>query len=287
MTVMLHKYHGLGNDYLVLDPAICELELNPERIRRICDRNRGFGSDGILYGPVFTEDDIPCVQIFNPDGSEAEKSGNGIRIFARYLHDCGYIQGKVFTLRTMGGDVRCRYLDPDALMIQVMMGKADFTSTNIPVTGDKRQVVDEEMVFGTEHCRVTCMTIGNPHCVIPMENISRAKAQELGPLVERAQQFPQRINMQLLKVVDRANITIEIYERGVGYTLASGSSSCAAACAAHRLGLVDTKITVTMPGGQLTVSIADNGDVQLTGPVESVGVFHFSEDFLESISALV
>ncbi len=285
MSVMLHKYHGLGNDYLVLDPALCELELNPERIRRICDRNRGIGSDGILYGPVFTDDDIPCMQIFNPDGSEAEKSGNGIRIFARYLHDCGYIQDKSFTLRTMGGDVRCRYLDPNGKMIQVMMGKADFTSTNIPVTGDERQVVDEEMEFGNAMYRVTCLSIGNPHCVIPMEQISREKAQELGPLVERARQFPQRINMQLLKVVDRSNITIEIFERGAGYTLASGSSSCAAACAAHRLGLIDNTITVTMPGGQLGVTIAANGDVQLTGPVESVGVFHFSDDFLDFICA--
>ena len=275
MDVHFRKYHGLGNDYLVVDPNVQDVGLTPDVIRLICDRNFGIGSDGILYGPLDIGD-IPRVRIFNPDGSEAEKSGNGLRIFAKYLFEKKYVTGQDFSIATAGGIVDAHVVDEHANLIKIKMGKITFLSTEIPVKGDQRQVVDEELEINGAAYKVTCLSIGNPHCVIPTEDVSAEKARELGPHVENHEMFPNRINMQLLKVIDRANIEIRIWERGAGYTLASGSSSCAAAGAAHRLGLVDDRINVKMPGGSLLVEIGEDLAVDMTGPVEGVfeGRFH-------------
>ncbi|MDD3921783.1 MAG: diaminopimelate epimerase [Eubacteriales bacterium] len=285
MCMELHRYHGLGNDYLVYDPQTNRLPLNEKRIRLICHRNFGFGSDGILFGPVLDNGKI-TVRIFNPDGSEAEKSGNGVRIFSQYLKDAGYVKNSGVTLTTAGGDVDVEYLDDSGSRVRAYMGKASFDSGKIPVAGPERQVIDEPMVFGDRSYRVTCLTVGNPHCVIPMPDISKEAACALGPFVENAACFPNRINMQLLKVIDRKNIRIEIYERGAGYTLASGSSSCAAAGAAHRLGLVEPDVTVHMPGGKLQIGIRPDGGVDMTGDTESIGVLMPSGAFLARLEAL-
>lgn len=282
MCINMKKYHGLGNDYLVLDPHKSEIDLNEKAIRLICNRNFGPGSDGILYGPIIEKGKIK-VKIYNPDGSEAEKSGNGIRIFSRYLLDEGYVTGKRFTLSTLGGDVKVEFMDSKGFMIKVDMGKASFISKEIPTTGKFREVVDEEMNFNGEMYKVTCVNIGNPHCVIPMNNISEEKAKALGPFVENSSNFPNRINMQLLKVIDRNNISIEIYERGAGYTLASGTSSSAAAAVAYRLGLVDEEVEVHSPGGKLHVRLDKEFNVQLTGQVECVGKFELSQEFISKL----
>lgn len=284
-SLVFEKYHGLGNDYLVFDPRTNDLELNPARIRLICDRNYGVGSDGILYGPFF-EHGKPLVRIFNPDGSETGKSGNGVRIFSKYLFDAGYIHEKNFVLTTRSGDVDVHYLNDDASLMRVRMGKASFASSDVPVSGPLREVVDEPMVFGGTVYRVCCVSVGNPHCVIPLQDISREKAIELGAFVEIAPQFPERTNMQLLKVLDRKTIQIEIFERGAGYTLASGSSSCAAACAAHKLGLVDSSVTVQMPGGELGIEILPDFSVYMTGSVTRVGTFSAAAQLRAELAAL-
>jgi diaminopimelate epimerase len=275
MPVDFKKYHGLGNDYLVIDPNVQDFAMTQANIRLICDRNFGVGSDGILYGPRF-EGDLPVLRIFNPDGSEAEKSGNGLRIFAKYLFEKQYVRAKSFQIKTLGGIVDVQVQDETAGLIRINMGKVTFISDEIPVAGPRREVVNEPLdINGTEY-RVTCLSIGNPHCVIPMEQISEETARALGPYVENHKMFPNRINMQIVGVIDRANIDIRIWERGAGYTLASGSSSCAAAAASHRLGLVDRDITVHMPGGALQIEIADDGHLHMTGPVEGTfeGCFH-------------
>ncbi|MHC4119109.1 MAG: diaminopimelate epimerase [Planctomycetota bacterium] len=282
MKVHFKKYHGLGNDYLVIDPNVRDVGLTPAAIRLICDRNFGIGSDGILYGPL-DSGDVPGVRIFNPDGSEAEKSGNGLRIFAKYLFESKYVDGRDFSIATAGGIVRAHIVDKHANQIRIEMGKTTFVSTEIPVKGDQRQVVDEELEVAGAKYRVTCLSIGNPHCVIVTDDVSEAKARQLGPQVENHEMFPNRINMQLLKVIDRANIEIRIWERGAGYTLASGSSSCAAAAAAHRLGLVDERINVKMPGGDLLVEISEDGEILMTGPVEGVFEGRFHSDLKDRI----
>jgi diaminopimelate epimerase len=280
-----YKYHGLGNDYLVVDPNISDIKLSPESIRLICDRNFGVGSDGILYGPI-KSGDIPELQIFNPDGSEAEKSGNVLRIFAKYLLESKYVDKKNFSIKTLGGIVEVEIQNDAANLIKINMGKITFVSSGIPVTGKKREVVNESLdVNGVEY-KVTCLSIGNPHCVIPMAEVSEEKARQLGPFVENHKMFPNRINMQLLKVIDRKNIEIRIWERGAGYTLASGSSSCAAAAAAHKLGFVDRTINVKMPGGNLFIEIGDNEQIFMTGPVEGICQGRFHQELMEKILSI-
>jgi diaminopimelate epimerase len=275
MAIDFKKYHGLGNDYLVIDPNVRDVAMTEANIRLICDRNFGVGSDGILYGPAF-ESDMPVLRIFNPDGSEAEKSGNGLRIFAKYLFEKKYVRAKEFQIKTLGGIVSVQVKDKNANLIRIDMGKVTFVSNEIPVSGPRREVVKETLDIDGTPFKVTCLSIGNPHCVIHMDEVSEEKARKLGPFVEKHSQFPNRINMQIVKVLDRANIDIRIWERGAGYTLASGSSSCAAAAATHKLGLVDNRITVHMPGGELLIEIAPDGIVTMTGPVEGTfqGKFH-------------
>jgi len=291
MTVHFKKYHGLGNDYLVIDPNVRDFAMTEANIRLICDRNFGVGSDGILYGPRLEPDAerpsgprLPSLRIFNPDGSEAEKSGNGLRIFAKYLFERRYVHTKSFRIKTLGGIVDVQVQDDTANLIRINMGPVTFISNEIPVAGEPREVVNEPLDIDGVEYRVTCLSIGNPHCVIPMpdaeqhlgHDVSEATARALGPHVENHRMFPNRINMQIVRVIDRANIDIRIWERGAGYTLASGSSSCAAAAAAHRLGLVDQDITVHMPGGTLHIEIGDDGQIHMTGPVEGTfeGSFH-------------
>jgi diaminopimelate epimerase len=265
------KYHALGNDYLVLNPADYPdwTEPNREQIRVICHRNFGVGSDGILWGPLPVKDAAAGLRIFNPDGSEAEKSGNGLRIFARHLWKNRLVSGPEFAVATPGGTVQVQ-VRPEDNLITVAMGRISFQAPAIPVTGEAREVINETLTAGDRTFTFCAATIGNPHCVIPLEAISPDLARRYGPAIETHLFFPRRINVQFLQVLDRANIRIEIWERGAGYTLASGSSSSAAAAVARRLGLIDEAVTVHMPGGQLQIAISDSWDITMTGPVTDV-----------------
>lgn len=280
MSIVLHKYQGLGNDYLIFDPGKNKAELNEEAIVKICNRNFGIGSDGILYGPILNDSKI-SLKIYNPDGSEAEKSGNGIRIFAKYLLDQGYVNSTKIFVSTHGEEVEIEYLEEKGTLIKVGMGKATFMSNEIPVIGESREIINEPVMFHDYFYNTTCVSVGNPHCVIMMEEVTKQKAKELGPYVENSKYFPNRINMQLLKVIDRKNLQIEIYERGAGYTLASGTSSCAAAAAAYKMGLTDNLVTVHMPGGSLTVEIMPDSRIYMTGSVGYIGYFNLAKGFLD------
>lgn len=270
MEIILEKYQGCGNDYFILDPNKENLKLTEEMIKKICNRSFGFGSDGILYGPEF-KDGRPLVRILNPDGSEAEKSGNGVRIFAKYLKDAGYIQKKQVSIQTKAGTVDLKYLDDTGTRIRANMGKASFHSKDIPVTGEPREVVDEEMLFGGKKYIATCVSIGNPHCILQMNELSKERVEKIGPIIESSSYFPNRMNVQLLKILDRKNLQIEIYERGAGYTLSSGTSACAAAACAYRLGLSEPGVHVHMQGGTMLAELGEEGDIYLTGNVERIG----------------
>jgi len=284
MDFHFHKYHALGNDYIVIDPQKTKVNLSEENIRLICHRNFGIGSDGILYGPLFQNNSIH-LRILNPDGSEAEKSGNGIRMFARYLFDAGYLKAKEFKLETLGGTVHVELLDAIASRIKVDMGLVTFESKKIPVNGICREVMNEKLEIRGQMYHMTCLSVGNPHCVIPMDMISKDLAENIGPIIENHENFPNRINVQLLKVLDRHNIEIEIWERGAGYTLASGSSSCAAASAALKLGLVDNVVDVHMPGGIINIVIDHDRHVHMTGSVTGVSQGMFMEDLWGKIKS--
>jgi diaminopimelate epimerase len=264
------KYHALGNDYIVIDPKQSAPELTEPNIKRICHRNFGVGSDGILHGPLASDRAPFRVRIFNPDGSEAEKSGNGLRIFCRYLFDQKLVpENKEFLVDTLGGVVRATVFD-GGRTLRVDMGRVSFWSDEIPMTGARREVLREDLVVGDRTFNICAATIGNPHCVIPLPDISDDLAKTSGPHIETHPSFPKRTNVQFLQVLDRKNIRIEIWERGAGYTLASGSSSSASAAIARKLGLIDASVTVHMPGGTLGIEIADDYAIRMTGPVTKV-----------------
>ena len=260
MKAVVEKYHGLGNDYLVFDPNKNKLELNPHNVALLCNRNFGVGADGVLEGPVLENDRISMV-VWNPDGSIAEKSGNGVRIFAKYLKDAGYVQKKDFHIHTAGGQVSIHYLNEEGTRLKASMGKVSFWSDDVPVEGPRREIINETMVFG----RI-------PYLVC-----------RIGRYSESARQFPEKINTQIMKVLDRTHIQTEVYERGAGYTLASGSGCCAAAAAAYRLGLTDPKMLVQMPGGTMELEIEEDGTVLLTGDVGFVGTMKLGSTFVEQL----
>lgn len=263
------KYHALGNDYLVIDPASLADGMAPSQIVRLCDRHYGVGADGLLLGPLPASEADFGLRLFNPDGGEFEKSGNGLRIFARYLWDEGRIGAHPVTIWTPGGVVRAQVAERGR-SATVAMGRVSFHSSAIPVAGPPREVLNETMTAGGVELRFCAATIGNPHCVVLCDQADAATAQRLGPLIERDPRFPNRTNVQFMQVIDRSHLRIEIWERGAGYTLASGSSSCAAAAVAHRLGLCDSQVSVAMPGGALAVAIAEDGSATLTGPVTKI-----------------
>ncbi len=273
-----YKYHALGNDYIVLNPAdfpTWKPAPTVEQIRVVCHRNFGVGSDGILWGPLPSKQSEFGLRIFNPDGSEAEKSGNGLRIFSRFLWDQGLVKNPTFTVETPGGHVKTVIKDGGKLLT-IEMGKVSFDSAKIPVTGAPREVLNEKIRIQDREFTFNAATIGNPHCVIVLPEISEAMARKYGPDLEVHANFPRKTNVQFLKVIDRNNVQIEIWERGAGYTLASGSSSSASAAVAHKLGLIDSKVTVHMPGGQIGIEIGPDFSILMTGTVNKVaeGTMH-------------
>jgi diaminopimelate epimerase len=280
MPLAFTKYHALGNDYLVIDPKNLTSPLTPEQIRTICHRNFGIGSDGILVGPSPSKAAQFGLRIFNPDGSEAEKSGNGLRIFSRYLWDKKLVKSEEFSVETPGGIARATVMARGKI-VRVEMGRVSFWSDEIPVAGPRREVINEPIHLRGERYNFCAATIGNPHCVLPMPKISPEIAKQIGPLLETHLRFPNRTNVQFMKVVDRNNIQIEIWERGAGYTLASGSSSSAAAAVAHRLGLVDRDVSVHMPGGTIKIEIGEDYSILMTGGVTKVGEGVLAKEMFE------
>ena len=267
------KSHGLANDYIVIDPKDIPFEVTPDAVRLICDRHRGVGSDGILLVSPGNGADFG-LRIFNPDGSEAEKSGNGVRIFAKFLREHGYTDRDRFTLHTRGGRVTCvlEHENGRVAQITVDMGKARIGPLeSIDVAGQRFDV--------------TAVSVGNPHCVIVVPDLTNIDIHALGPRIETHPAFPDRTNVQFAQVTSRNAVRILIWERGAGYTLASGSSSCAVVAACRHRGLVDRDVTVSMPGGQLRIGIAEDGEIRMRGPVEEICTGDLSPDLLRRLGA--
>lgn len=285
VDVVLEKYHGLGNDYIVFDPNKNELVLNEKNVPVICNRNAGLGADGLLEGPILQEDGM-YVKVWNSDGSISETSGNGILIFAKYLKDAGYVQKKHFVLKTANGKAEITFLNEDGSKLRVAMGAVSFKSEEIPVIGEPREVINEDMVFGRTLYPVTCVSVGNPHCVIPMREISKHLVCQIGDYAEYSRYFPNRVNTQVMKVVDEDNIYIEIFERGSGYTLASGTGACASAAVAYKLGMTNSKLNVHMPGGIMQVEIDEDWNVFMTGDVFYIAKVVLSNEFAGKLSTL-
>ncbi|MFL5923224.1 MAG: diaminopimelate epimerase [Gaiellaceae bacterium] len=255
----LSKWHGLGNDYLLVEQAELPVPLTPERVKRICDYHFGVGSDGILE-VVSADGDQAEIVIWNPDGSVAELSGNGTRIAARWL------------ARRSGADA-VRILVGPRLVRAVLRGEREVEQEMGAVEVGAPETID----VGGEELELTPVSVGNPHAVV-QRLPDRAELLRLGPLVENHARFPERTNVQLVRVDGDHELTVGVWERGAGETLSSGTSAVAASAAAVANGWCESPVTIHLAGGDLRVELED-GQARLTGPAEEICTVELAEEF--------
>jgi diaminopimelate epimerase len=263
------KYHALGADYVVVEAAQFADVLTLAAIRRICGWHCGVGADGVLVREANLGPGRFQVRIVTAEGKDAERASSGLRIFGRYLFDRGEVASELFHVVTPRRTATCQ-VGSGGKSVSVDLGQVQFDSHEIPVVGPPREVIAEPLVVLGQRVEYTAAYVGSSHCVVPCERVSEKETQVLGPLIETDRRFPNLTNVQFLQVLDRKNLRIETWERGVGYAAASGSGSCAAAAVAHRLGLCEATVEVHMVGGQLTVTVSEDYSVRLTGPVVKV-----------------
>ena len=283
-TVYYTKYHGMGNDYIIIDPNKNDhiRQLSKRLVQQICDGHYGAGSDGIVFGPMSDPDNnhTKCmVRMYNPDGGEIEKSGNGLRIICKYLYDQYRTSFNIqpnepfyIKLYKTAEIIKAKInLNIKMESIQVDIGKPRFDAKSVPCNMECDQVLNKRMIIDGINIIFSCVNVGNPHCVILMKDLRTEMGlnkkefdqnviqliKKLGPKIENnLSLFPQRINVQFMDIIDDENIKIYIWERGVGYTLSSGTSSSGTSAIAHKLGLVKSnRINVNMEGGVLVVDI--------------------------------
>lgn len=281
------KGHALGNDYLVVDPSELDFRIEAETVRRLCDRHEGLGADGVLVLAPPRHADFG-VRIFNPDGSEAEKSGNGLRILALFLSATRRTRRTEFRIQTRGGVARVALAldDGEVSRVAVELGRARFDPESLPCTLRFAELVDVPIAVGRKALRFTGVSVGNPHCVVfrsGRKPWSRDDLLLLGPRLERHRAFPNRCNVQLAVPTGPRALFIRIWERGAGETSASGTSAAAAAAAAVRRGLVRSPVRVRAPGGELRVEVAEGFELMLEGPVKEVARGRFSPAFIRSL----
>ena len=265
------KSHGLGNDYIVMDLKKINFKLDKKRIKEICHRNYGIGADGILLLVNSKKADFG-LKIYNPDGTEAEKSGNGLRIFSKFLYDYKYTKKRNFLIETKGGIVHSEVILKNKKIkdVKVDMGVASFESKKIPVKTKDKYSINQKIKVKNQSFTYSSVTVGNPHCVIFLKNTSKDLALKFGRLIEENKLFPKRTNVQFAQIISKNKVKIEIWERGAGYTLASGSSSCGVVSVGYKLGLLSEKVEVIMPGGKLYIEIDKDYKLIMKGPVEEI-----------------
>lgn len=284
MSLQFTKGHGLGNDYLALELDTLPFALTPNAVRLLCDRHMGVGSDGILARTGAADADFG-LRIFNPDGSEAEKSGNGLRIFAAYLLGRGEVKLKQrFSVGTAGGTVHMVVLGRQGggWNVEVEMGQASFRSAAVGMTGPDRDVDGEmlELEAG-DRLAINAVSVGNPHCVIFEDEVDVDDLRRRAPQISVHPWFRNGVNVQFARALGGSAVEAWVWERGAGETSASGSSACAVAAAAVRRGLVTGRdVEVRMPGGSLHVHVGEDWDLLLRGPVEVVYEGTLSDDMV-------
>ncbi len=267
------KYHGAGNDYVLIDAMAAEVSLPPELIRALCHRNLGIGADGVIVFSPAAGNSAAChMTCYNSDASQAGFSGNGIRCLAMHLYDRGINPATEMSIETAAGVKEVRLLVVEGLVreVQVEMGKPDFRRSSVPMLGEGEEAVDVPLEVGGREFRVTCLSFDNPHCVIFSEEPTRELVCEVGPLVESHPAFPLKVNVEFASVPNLSEMIQRTWERGAGYTLSSATGACAAVAAAIRAGKGKTSMYVRQPGGLLEVSVAADGTYFLKGPVRRV-----------------
>jgi carbamoyl-phosphate synthase large subunit len=271
------KLQSCGNDYIFIENFDGAIKSPESLCVSLCQPHYGIGGDGIVLIEKSTVADAK-MRSFNKDGSEGKMAGNNIRCVAKLLHDRGYVHGDRMTIETGTGVYRLRVYTRDgrARSISVDMGKADFAVSALPANVDAERMVDYPLTIAGQDWRVTCVSVGNPHCVIFRDDIDALDVAGIGPEFEFAPIFPERINTEFVRVVNRTTLRMRVWERGNGETLACGTGACAAVLAAVEIGLCDKDkdVTVKLLGGDLTVKVTDDG-VTLTGAATQVYAGHF------------
>lgn len=268
------KMHGCGNDYIYINGAECKIpaQEKPELVRKFSDRHFGIGGDGVIFINPSDEADFE-MEMYNADGSRAEMCGNGIRCVAKYVYDKGLTDRTQISIVSAG---KVKYLtltveDGKVSMVRVDMGKPELTASLIPVVSEHEQVVDEEITVDGNVYRMTCVSMGNPHAVVFMDNVADLDLEKLGPHFEQHERFPKRINTEFVHVIDRHTVEMRVWERGTGETLACGTGCCATAVACILNGKTDPDVTVKVLGGEIRIQWDREADtVFMTGPASAV-----------------
>lgn len=269
MQLRFTKMHGLGNDFVVIDAIRQAVTLAPDQVRFLADRHFGVGCDQVLVVERPTRPGADFrYRIFNPDGGEVGACGNGARCFARFVHERGLTRKRTLVLETLGGDIHTTLLEDGR--VQVDMGMPRFEPAAIPFRAPASAPL-YTLEVGGETLELSVLALGNPHAVLLVDDVERAPVKRLGPLLEHHERFPERVNVGFLQVVDRHHGRLRVHERGAGETLACGSGACAAAVAGMRRGLFEAEVTLTLPGGDLTIAWPGEGhSVIMTGPATFV-----------------
>ncbi|EAR11252.1 diaminopimelate epimerase [Reinekea blandensis] len=268
MRLKFTKMHGLGNDFMVIDGVTQAVELSAELIEQWADRHFGVGFDQLLLVEPPTRPDRDFrYRIFNADGSEVENCGNGARCFARFVLDNQLIQNTTIRVETAGGDLELRVEDNGEVTVD--MGRPRTRPDKIPFLADDKAALYDINVLD-ETLSISAINVGNPHCVTRVDDVLTADVERLGPALEDHERFPQRVNAGFMQIVDRSNIRLRVFERGVGETLACGTGACAAVVAGVLNGWLDHTVSVTLPGGKLTIHWAGEGNILMTGPATRV-----------------
>ncbi len=290
MDLAFVKMHGLGNDFVVMEDLAEELDLSPEAVAWFCDRNFGIGGDGlILVRPATSPDADFFMLYYNSDGTTAEMCGNGVRCFAKYLvdHELIPVDQNSVRVETLGGikpiEITRAY-DATLYLATVDMGIPGLLPAEVPTLlgceapGDPVVSCDLETTAGT--FSVTCVSMGNPHCIIWVDDVETAPVLTVGPLIENHPSFPNKTNVEFAELIDDGVVRLRVWERGVGETLACGTGACATAVAASLTLRTGREVTIELPGGDLEIRWAEDGHVHMTGPAEEVfsGAVAISED---------
>jgi diaminopimelate epimerase len=273
MKLQFTKMHGLGNDMIVIDSLASGWVPRPDQARFLGDRRRGVGADQMLILLPSSTADFK-MRIFNQDGSEVEMCGNGIRCLARYIHARGLSPKNPLAIETLAGIIRP---ERKGDQVRVDMGAPVFEAERIPLAADLARTLkgarprDQVIQVDDDSFRMSAVSMGNPHCVIPVERVDEVPLETFGPRLEHHPWFPRRANIEFVEVIGRAHLKVRVWERGAGATLACGTGACAAAVAMIDLGLADPDLIVSLPGGDLAISWQPPaGPVFMTGPATFV-----------------
>ena len=276
MKIDFIKMHGLGNDFVLIDcinKSLGDSSFLSYLAKKLCDRNFGIGADGLILILPSSKADLQ-MRIFNSDGTEAQMCGNGIRCFAKYTYENKLVSKNKFTVETLAGTITPELIfkDKEILGIKVDMGTPKLKRREIPMEGeDTSTVIDEVLKINTEQTfKITCVSMGNPHCIIFVDDVQSIPIDEIGPKIENHPLFPEKTNVEFIQVLNRKEINFRVWERGVGETLACGTGACAALVAAVLNKKTDRKATIHLPGGDLDIHWADNEHIYMTGPAELV-----------------